>query len=666
MRRSKIWVAFMVTLAVVLSQFTGLLIGDHSEVRAAGNYSAIDSFYRDINIYDSVSGLSFKGYCINSNKSSFASGDVFTEVDNSDLLSIMSGSGYSSSDALEANIKRCIYVGYPMDAIGLQEELGLSDTEFISATQAAIWYYTNNKSAASTKGGEDIAFAAASVPDNVELLLLKNSDSKKQNAAVLLLTSPQDSSTPVGSVTVHKTNTSSDQLGGAKFSLKMDRTYLSSIYHGGEYVDWSSVTATQNGTAVTLEPTMDSSGNMIGVIFTTDDVYDTVINNLPSGVYVLNELEAPDGYQLANTSTFKIVADSTGYKVYRDDSIEYRNDNVYSICPDGKLTVINYRTDEALPILPGPTTLGGVLKIWKFDYDKLDSNNHYLPTSMDASLGGATLKIYAMNDLFTSAYVGFPLDPIDLSVFVYQSGAQDTPVYNAADNSWTFTTVAGQPVIFDNVPDGYYVIEEIEAPEGYLANCMVDANGDKIICLNALVFQENWGVSTALMVPATSSSGPAVTFLPGAGAYDPVPVSFVINWKDPDYVAPPTPTDVPEPTATPTDVPEPTVTPTDVPVATPTTPVTPSAAPTATPVVTTKPDTESATTDDDADSAKASPTVTPTSTSSSVSTGETANNTYAMLAVTMFSLSVALAGIYFAARDKKADRNKYRIRKPML
>ncbi len=109
--------------------------------------------------------------------------------------------------SLEDNVLEVLETGYPTDVLGLQERYGLTDAQFYSVTQHAIWYYTDSAVGAGSSRSftaemrkvfnilvqsESAESERATTPENLALEMYVSVDKKLQN---LLSTFRVDSET---------------------------------------------------------------------------------------------------------------------------------------------------------------------------------------------------------------------------------------------------------------------------------------------------------------------------------------------------------------------------------------------------------------------------------------------------------------------------------------
>ena len=447
-------------LMVVSVLLTGIIGIDSKSIMADENtYTALGGYSTLVNISEDGSGSTFRGYCLNSSKSSWSTGDTFTEIpidpdDTSNLSPYISR--YNSPDLLK-HIKKVLYYGYPYDPLGLMQEFNLTESSMRSMTQSAIWHYTNGGSGVTGTSAQATAYNkliqyvendSIEIPDNIEMKFLTTGNLGKQSAGILVFASYPKFDVTFSKV-YHADPESDDlsKLAGAQFELSYAPKYVSAI---PQLDSLETVQVLQNG-ATAADYSYNNTTDTIS--FTTVADYDTVFKNLPQGNYRLRETFAPNGFG-ERIYYFKVLGDGRVLSINEDGtplnapSVQSAEANIFTAVngtptPGPTATNTPTATNSPTPTVE-PTAVNGI-KFNKTDGAGLD-------------LEGATFELRPMR------YVNSSRPNVVLSN-IQVSGAD---VLSQTASLVRFKT-KGLEITFDNIYTGYYVLIESSAPEGYIA-----------------------------------------------------------------------------------------------------------------------------------------------------------------------------------------------------
>lgn len=303
-----------------------------------------EHYYRTIsqpinNLYEvHNSDKTMTGYCINKNRYGYASISERVAVNSEEkLLEFLCtsdegsthGTGNIGKDMRET-IMSLVYYGYSYDADKIQKKYNLTDEEYQSVTQNAIWDYTdryNNKSGPSMfEGNQLLAYNElvskkySDIP-NADSLLFYVYDAKEETQQNLVSLASIDDK-PYAGVEIKKVDENNQPLAGAIFGI------------------------TNKNTGDVIKVTSNVDG--IASICRADHIC-----GLPVGSYTISEVEAPRGYQNSN-DTFEF---------------EVNDENANSIIQLGKKNDNNYEEIIEFKNTKDDTIQGGGIKITKVSDD---------------------------------------------------------------------------------------------------------------------------------------------------------------------------------------------------------------------------------------------------------------------------------------------------------
>ncbi|MBP3853304.1 MAG: Cys-Gln thioester bond-forming surface protein, partial [Erysipelotrichaceae bacterium] len=259
----------------------------------------------------------FYGYCLNVNRSSSHNETNYTaKILTADLLMKELSPNYSLEgkdiDAIKRELAKVIYNGAGHDPLGLQEKYGLTDSQFRSATQTAVWRvtnYGNNDYSSYTTGQSgcvnELLTTDNYAPDNLDILVFTN-EIGRQN------------------------------MGGA---VMMEVKALEVLNLKALEVFASKVTTDNTGLSGATIEIVDADGD---VVYTYTSSEEKEGLNLGAGTYIMREVNAPEGYELAEDITFRIL---------EDGSVEILDGDQWIPATDNMVVMIDIPVFE-LPIIP--------------------------------------------------------------------------------------------------------------------------------------------------------------------------------------------------------------------------------------------------------------------------------------------------------------------------
>lgn len=264
-------------------QFT---VGQSDLLTEDGKYSVVSNSGGAWRVQNSA-GSSVIGYCLNSNKSSgTGAGEIYTQhaltaEELNAYLTNNSNSTITSADQLKKEILKVVYNGGENDRLGLKEKYGLSDYNMVSYTQTAIWRLTNgdgtadaNSTNVSEKAIYELLNTDQYAPDNLDFHVFTNTANRQQYASAVTM--------EVKLLEV--------------FNLKALEAFV------------SKVTPENIGLAGAVIEIVDADGEVV-YSYTSTDQNEAL--TLGAGTYTMREVSAPEGYELAEDITFRILEDGS-------------------------------------------------------------------------------------------------------------------------------------------------------------------------------------------------------------------------------------------------------------------------------------------------------------------------------------------------------------------
>ncbi|MFR0034503.1 MAG: SpaA isopeptide-forming pilin-related protein, partial [Clostridium sp.] len=281
---------------------------------------ASDQFYNVIYLeHPNHAAWKTVAYCINATKAypqptdniKYDIGAYLPEWWEVDIASRFDGPRDGEEIAMEG-LANALYKGYPVDAVGIQDLLGLTDHEFWYATQLAVHYWTDsyydghgtidtqNLTLASYPRKHLISYAYLQLtqrntflplPEDARMVMGRPSDDATyQNLVALVFTERQ--------LSIQKEDENHDPVEGAEFTVK--RIYPSAEY---SFVKDPYVRGFANlGTSDYNEYKMTSGEDGAISLIETGQMAETELDGerkavLISGFYTLEETKTPDGYE---------------------------------------------------------------------------------------------------------------------------------------------------------------------------------------------------------------------------------------------------------------------------------------------------------------------------------------------------------------------------------
>ena len=281
---------------------------------------ASDQFYNVIYLeHPNHAAWKTIAYCINATKAypqptdniKYDIGAYLPEWWEVDIASRFDGPRDGEEIAMEG-LANALYKGYPVDAVGIQDLLGLTDHEFWYATQLAVHYWTDsyydghgtidtqNLTLASYPRKHLISYAYLQLtqrntflplPEDARMVMGRPSDDAMyQNLVALVFTERQ--------LSIQKEDENHDPVEGAEFTVK--RIYPSAEY---SFVKDPYVRGFANlGTSDYNEYKMTSGEDGAISLIETGQMAETELDGerkavLISGFYTLEETKTPDGYE---------------------------------------------------------------------------------------------------------------------------------------------------------------------------------------------------------------------------------------------------------------------------------------------------------------------------------------------------------------------------------
>ena len=224
-------------------------------------------------------GYSEVGYCLNSNRSSgTGAGDIYTQraLTADELQQYLSEGkqGITDTNQLKREILKVIYNGGKNDRLGLKEKYGITEDSLISRTQTAVWALTNGNGTSSDAVVNELLSTDQYAPDNLDFYVFTN-DRGRQN------------------------------YGSA---ITMDVRYLEVLNLKALEVYASKVDDENSLLSGATIEIVDADGD---VVYSYTSSTEKELMTLGAGVYTMREVNAPEGYELAQDIIFRILEDGT-------------------------------------------------------------------------------------------------------------------------------------------------------------------------------------------------------------------------------------------------------------------------------------------------------------------------------------------------------------------
>lgn len=238
-------------------------------------------------------------------------------------------------------------------------------------------------------------------------------------------------------------------------------------------LDKTTNTAVEGATLVVR----DANGNEVARFTTTTDSYE--IENLANGVYTVEEIEAPEGYELNTEKVSFTVSDSS-----RQVEVKF-----YNQAKDSVVSIIKLDKNTNNPIAGATLVVkdanGNEIKKFKSSINGYTitglSNGVYTVEEIEAPEGYELSKekeTFTLDDTTKTVEVKFYNVPKDRIVTINKidsatgkplAGAVIVVTNDKGEEVARFTSTNDSYVLKD-LPDGTYTVEEVESPEGYFLN----------------------------------------------------------------------------------------------------------------------------------------------------------------------------------------------------
>ena len=363
-----------------------------------------------------------------------------------------------SDEVTRHNVKAILFAGYPNDAYGLLESTGVSEEAAKNITGSMVWeavdkvsfdlediYGAEDREAARNYMNslrEKVNKTSDSVMEDFELKFYKPVGDVQGLVVINKISRPEIPNKP--SITISKQDiTTKEELPGASLKVEKD-------------------------------------GMVIDEWVSTSEKH--VISNLEDGTYILTEITAPDGYEIAESITFTVVDGvvSSEEIVMFDKPIEK---------PADKFVFISKQDITTKKELPGAklelTKDGVVIDSWTSTDEVYKIKNladgTYVLTEITAPNGYEVAEdvTFEVKDgvVETGTVIMFdkPIEkPADKFVFISKQDITTKKELPGAKleltkdgvviDSWTSTNEVHK---IKNLADGEYVLTEITAPNGY-------------------------------------------------------------------------------------------------------------------------------------------------------------------------------------------------------
>ena len=179
-----------------------------------------------------------------------------------------------------------------------------------------------------------------------------------------------------------------------------------------------------------------------------------ILKRLPAGTYIMEELQPPSGYLKAMPTAITVAETTTMHtartvdKTTKLELSKVDSTDTYQF----KILDMDHRDHQN-----NPTVIGNIKE------EKGRYSHHSLP--------GATLALYEADKIYTSKLTEHPKGwylkkkSPDAPPFSFHAASSTVSHPQMQTAQWTTTTA---PIYLEGIPEGYYILEELEAPTGFV------------------------------------------------------------------------------------------------------------------------------------------------------------------------------------------------------